>query len=248
MKISIITVVYNGEKYLEDCIKSVISQNYPNLEYIIIDGNSTDGSLGIIERYRKNIHRFVSEKDKGMYDALNKGIRLATGDVVGILNADDVLASPDVIKTIAESFQTNNPEVLYGNLNYVHPEHIDKVVRKWISKPFTKRDIILGWMPAHPTFYAKRTLFAKLGDYSLDFGSAADYELMVRYLFKNNVSAFYLNKLIVKMRTGGMSNASFKHRYAAFINDYKALKRNGVPFASFTILFKKISKIAQFVR
>lgn len=247
MTISIITVVYNGEKYLADCIESVISQTYSNIEYIIVDGGSNDGSLEIIKKYQNHITHFISEKDRGMYDALNKGIKMAKGEVVGILNADDILASPDVIASIAQTFTSERPDALYGNLNYVDPKKITKVVRKWVAKPYTKKSIVLGWMPAHPTFYAKRALFEKLGYYSLNYGSAADYELMVRFLFKNDVKTVFLNKLIVNMRTGGMSNASFKNRYRAFINDYKALKANDVPFAAVTILLKKLSKITQFI-
>ena len=247
MTISIITVVYNGEEFLSDCIQSVIAQTYPNIEYIIVDGGSNDGSLEIIKKYQNHITHFISEKDRGMYDALNKGIKMATGDVVGILNADDILASSDVIASIAQMFISENPDALYGNLNYVDPKKTAKIVRKWVAKPYTKKSIILGWMPAHPTFYAKRSLFEQLGYYSLDYGSAADYELMVRFLFKNDVKAVFLNKLIVNMRTGGMSNASLKQRYSAFINDYKALNANHMPFAALTILLKKISKIKQFI-
>jgi glycosyltransferase len=247
MKISIITVVYNGEAYLEDCIKSVIEQSYPHIEYIVIDGGSTDGSLKIIEKYKTDISYFVSEKDRGMYDALNKGIKIATGEVVGILNADDMLASPDVIESIANCFTRENADAVFGNLSYVDPANTNKIIRKWISKPFKKSDIVLGWMPAHPTFYARRSLFAKFGYYSLNFDSAADYELMVRFLYKNHIKAVFLDKLIVNMRTGGMSNASLKHRYKAFINDYKALRANDVPLAFLTVILKKLSKIAQYI-
>lgn len=248
MKISIITVVYNGEAYLEQCIQSIRAQTYHNIEYIVIDGGSTDRSLEIISAYKNHIHHFISEKDKGMYDALNKGIKMATGDVVGILNADDMLASADVIESIAHFFTTQNPDAIYGNLNYIHPQKTDKIIRKWIAKSYTQKDIVLGWMPAHPTFYVKRQLFERFGNYSLNFGSAADYELMVRFLYKFKVKALFLNKLLVNMRTGGMSNASLKHRYQALVNDYKALRFNQVPFAVLTILFKKIGKITQFIR
>ncbi|SFG92862.1 glycosyltransferase family 2 protein [Pedobacter insulae] len=247
MKISIITVVYNGKAFLEDCIKSVIEQTYPEIEYIVIDGGSKDGSLEVIEKYKAHIDHFVSEKDEGMYDALNKGIRIATGEVVGILNADDMLAAPDVIESIANCFTNEDPDALFGNLNYIDPINTSKIVRKWIAKPFTKSDIVLGWMPAHPTFYVKRSLFEELGYYSLNFDSAADYELMLRFLYKNHIKAVFLDKLIVRMRTGGMSNASMKHRYKALINDYKALKSNHIPFAFLTIILKKLSKIKQFI-
>ncbi len=247
MKISIITVVFNGQAFLADCIKSVIAQDYPAIEYIVIDGGSTDGSLQIIEHYKHQISLFISEKDKGMYDALNKGIKMATGDVIGILNADDMLASPDVISAIANCFSTQNPDGLYGNLNYIHPLKTNKIIRKWISKSFTKREIVLGWMPAHPTFYVKRSLFETFGNYSLHYDSAADYELMVRFLYKYSIKAIFLDKLMVNMRTGGISNASLMHRYRALVNDYKALQANNVPMPVLTIFLKKISKVTQFI-
>lgn len=247
MKISIITVVYNGQAFLEDCMQSVISQDYQDIEYIVIDGGSTDGSLAIIDRHKEHISHFVSEKDKGMYDALNKGIKMATGDIIGMLHADDMFAASDVISSIANSFINVKPDALYGNLNYVDQLKPDKIIRKWVSKPFSRRGMALGWMPAHPTFYVKRSLFEVYGDYSLNYGSSADYELMVRFLYKNKVNAIFLDKLIVNMRMGGMSNASLKHRYKALVNDYKALIANHVPFAWFTLFLKKISKVTQFI-
>lgn len=247
MKISIITVVFNGQLFLADCIKSVIAQTYQDIEYIVVDGGSTDGSLDIINQYKAHINQFVSEKDHGMYDALNKGIKMANGEVIGILNADDMLASADVIDNVAKSFRDNITEGVYGDLNYVHPDHTTQIVRKWISKPFKPRDFELGWMPAHPTLYLKKHLFKNYGDYALDFGTAADYELMLRYFYFFKVNAVYLPKLMVNMRTGGMSNASLNHRYSALLNDYKALQVNKVAFPLLALFFKKISKITQFI-
>jgi glycosyltransferase involved in cell wall biosynthesis len=246
LKVSLLTVVYNGEKHIEDCVKSIICQTYNDIEYIVIDGGSTDSTLSILEKYKSSIDCFISEKDKGMYDALNKGINLATGDIIGILNADDMLAAKDVISNIVSCFKSNNSDAVYGNLNYIHPED-NQIIRKWVSKQFTKRDIELGWMPAHPTLYIKRELFNRFGNYSLDFGTAADYELMLRYLYHYQIKAVFLNKLIVNMRTGGMSNASSKHRYHALINDYKAIKANNISFPMVTLLAKKLSKIKQYL-
>lgn len=247
MKVSLITVVYNGEKYLADCIESVIAQTYPDLEYIVIDGASTDSTLTILEKYQAHITKFVSEKDKGMYDALNKGIDMASGEIIGILNADDMLASPDVIANIVAQFERFDADGVYGNLNYINPHRSNAIIRKWVSKPFTKKDIKMGWMPAHPTLYLKKALFKKLGYYSLSFGTAADYELMLRFLYQGQIKAVFMDQLIVNMRIGGMSNASMKHRYHALVNDLKALNANCLPFPLFTLILKKMSKLRQFL-
>jgi glycosyltransferase involved in cell wall biosynthesis len=246
MKVSLITVVYNAEKYIRDCIQSVVAQTYPNIEYIVIDGGSTDLTLSILADYEKHIAHFVSEKDKGMYDALNKGIKAATGEVIGILNADDMLATPDVIQKIVETFQTHETEAVYGNLNYIDAIQTDKIIRKWVAKPFSLQDLVYGWMPAHPTLYIKREVFEKFGNYSLNYGTAADYELMLRFLYKFKIKATFLNKLIVNMRMGGMSNENFKQRYLALLHDYSAIKINGISFAFLTLIGKKLRKIPQF--
>jgi len=246
MKVSLITVVYNAEKYIKDCIESVLAQTFLNIEYIVIDGGSTDQTLAIIGNYGKNIAHFVSEKDQGMYDALNKGLALATGDVIGILNADDLLASPNVIERIVQTFETKETAAVYGNLNYIAADQTHRIIRKWISKPFIPRDLELGWMPAHPTLYVKREVFEHFGNYSLDYGTAADYELILRLLYRHKIKATYLNELIINMRIGGMSNANFKQRYLALLHDYKAIKTNGIPFAFIAILLKKLGKIPQF--
>lgn len=248
MKISLITVVYNAGKFLKDCIGSVVAQAYPDIEYIVVDGGSTDQTLAIIDSFRQHIAHFVSEKDKGMYDALNKGLKLATGDVIGILNADDMLASSDVIEQIAHTFKNHHTDAVYGNLNYVDMNNPEKIIRKWVSKPYSLSGIARGWMPAHPTLYIKREIFEKYGNYSLDFGTAADYELMIRFLYKSRIKATYLNKLIVNMRVGGMSNANSRQRYHAFLNDYKAIKTNGIGFAYITVILKKLRKLPQFFR
>jgi len=245
IKISLITAVYNGEKYLKDCIESIKSQTYPHIEYIVIDGASTDGTISIINQYRDVIHHFSSAKDLGMYDALNKGIAASTGDVVGILNADDMLAGPNVIAQIVDTFQAHTIDAVYGNLNYTAADQ-NKVIRKWISRQFAKKDFGMGWMPAHPTLYIRRELFKRYGGYSLDFGTAADYELMLRYLYAHQIKAKYLAVLIVNMRVGGMSNANLTQRYKALINDYRAIRANKIPFPLKALLFKKLAKIPQF--
>ncbi len=246
MKVSIITVVYNAEKFIKDCIVSVITQTYPTIEYIIVDGGSTDNTLTIIADYKSKLAHIISEKDKGIYDAINKGIKLASGEVIGILNADDMLASTTAIEEIVNSFKANNADAVYGNLNYVDANDKSKVIRKWVSKQFAEKDFKYGWMPAHPTLYLKRELYERYGNYSLDFGTAADYELMLRFFYSHHVKAIFLDQLIVKMRIGGISNSSNKQRYLAAKNDYKALKVNQVPMPLASLLFKKLSKIAQY--
>ncbi|RZJ79974.1 MAG: glycosyltransferase [Flavobacterium sp.] len=247
MKISIITVVYNGEQHLKDAIDSVLAQDYQHIEYIIIDGGSTDNTLSIIENYKTRINHFVSEKDKGMYDAMNKGIALATGDVIGILNADDMLANETVITQIANHFKQTAADGIYGNLNYVNAKNPTQIVRKWRTKQHVSKDFSVGWMPAHPTLYLKKELFNMYGDYSLNYGTAGDYELMLRFLYKFKIKALFFNKLIVNMRTGGVSNSSLKQRYLAFVNDYNAAKHNTITFPLMAIMLKKVSKITQFL-
>jgi glycosyltransferase involved in cell wall biosynthesis len=246
MKISLITVVYNAEQYIADCIQSVIGQTYRDIEYLIIDGGSTDHTLDVIKSYSNHIDYFISEKDRGLYDALNKGIAAATGEVIGILNADDILASPLVIEKIAEAFKSQSTDAIYGNLNYVNASNPLKIIRKWVGRAFVLDDFKKGWMPAHPTLYLKRELFQQFGEYSLHYGTAADYELILRFLYHHHVKAVYLDLLMVNMRVGGVSNASFAQRYRAFLNDYRAAKSNGIPFALGTVLFKKLGKISQY--
>ena len=246
MKISIITVVYNADTFLKDCIQSVMEQTYSNIEYIVVDGGSTDNTISIVESYGALISHFISEKDGGLYDAINKGIKIASGDVIGILNADDMLASEKAIEQVAKAFEQDiNTEGVYGDLNYVHPTKM-RVVRAWKSKKANFKDIESGWMPAHPTLYLKKMLFEKYGNYALDMGTAADYDLIIRFFHKHKVSTAYLPYLMVNMRTGGVSNKSIKSLLLALVNDYKALKRNKIPNPLMVLLKKKFAKLSQF--
>lgn len=246
MKISLITVTYNSEKYLEECIMSVIKQNYKNIEHIIVDGKSTDGTISIIERYSPNISKWISEKDKGIYHAINKGMQMATGDIIGLLNSDDILASSDVISTIVNCFTRNKVDSLYGDLVYVDQFDIGKVIRTWKGQNYNRERFKYGWMPAHPTFYFKRELIARLGAYESHYFTAADYELMARYLFLHNVSSMYLPKLIVRMRMGGASNCSIYLRLRANRRDYLAMKKNTIPFPLMASILKPARKLPQF--
>ena len=248
MKVSIITVTYNSDQYLEDCIVSVINQSYKNIEYIIIDGKSIDKTISIIKKYEHQIHKWVSESDKGMYDAINKGMEMCSGDIIGILNSDDIFDNKDVISEIVKAFSENNVDSIYGDLEYVDPDNTNKIYRTWKGKSYKRNLFLKGWMPAHPTFYFKRALFEKYGGYENHFYTAADYELMARYLFKNNATSYYLPKLIVKMRRGGQSNSDLRTRFRANRRDYLAMKKNNIPFAFLVSILKPLSKLHQYYK
>lgn len=247
MKISIITVCYNSAATIVDSIESVLGQTYPEIEYLIIDGNSTDATLSIVKRYEDKIAVIVSEPDQGMYDALNKGIGMASGELIGILNADDFYADEKVIEEVVQHIQANNCDALYADLHYVAAENTDKVKRYWKSGNYKKGDFLKGWMPPHPTFFIRKSCYEKFGNFNLSLKSAADYELMLRMIHKFEVSLCYLNRVIVKMRVGGMSNSSLKNRLRANREDKKAWEINGLKPSPLTFLFKPLRKLRQFV-
>lgn len=248
MKISIITVSFNAENTIEDTICSVLEQSYEDIEYIIIDGQSTDSTMEIIERYKRHIDTIISELDEGIYDAMNKGIQKATGDVVGILNADDVYANENVIKRVVEKMQENEADALYGDLVYVHPKNTDKVKRKWISGLYNEGLFLKGWMPPHPTFFLKKDHYLQKGGYTKELKTAADYELMLRMIHRYSIKPAYLPEVMVKMRTGGESNVSLKNRWNANREDRKAWKMNGLKPGLFTSIRKPLSKVGQFLK
>lgn len=244
LKISLITVAYNAQNTIERCIISVLRQQFLNLEYIIIDGGSKDGTVDIVEKYKDNLSFFVSEPDKGIYDAMNKGIALATGDIIGTLNADDYFADNEILNEIAGVFAKQDTDVLYGDMDYVDAS--GGIVRKWRSGEYRAGIFNRGWMPPHPTFYCKRGLFKELGAYSLEHGSAADYELMLRFMHLHNIKAGYLKRVMVKMVIGGVSNKNFLNRVKALNFDFKAMRQNGIAYPVITILMKPLRKVIQF--
>ncbi len=244
IRVSLITVTYNAESTIERCIQSVIAQNYQNVEYIVIDGASTDSTLQIINRYAQYIKIIISEPDKGMYDALNKGIKLATGDITGILNADDYFASDDILAHVATAFMDPKTDILYGNLDFV--DQNETIIRKWRTRAYKRRDFDWGWMPAHPTFYCRKSLFNSLGDYSLEYGTAADYELMLRFMHKTKVNAYFLDKVMVRMQCGGMSNKSPINRINAWKFDLKAMRNNGIGLPLIALIMKPLRKLGQY--
>ena len=247
MKISIITVTYNSAATLEETILSVINQTYTNIEYIIVDGKSTDSTLSIIEKYKSRISKFISEKDNGIYDALNKGIQMASGDVIGILHSDDFYTSNAVIQNIATRFEKEKCDALYGDLLYVSKDNTNKIIRKWRAGELTSNSFLFGWMPPHPTFFVKKEVYEKHKAFNLDFKTSADYELMLRLLYKHKIKTAYLPEYLVKMRMGGQSNVTTKNRIIANLEDRKAWEVNGLKPYFFTLFLKPLRKISQFL-
>ena len=245
MKVSIITVVYNGAPYIEDCIKSVISQSCGDIEYIIIDGKSTDETLEIINRYKDRIDVVVSEKDDGHIYAMNKGLKMATGDIVGFLHSDDFYASPNIIDKVENAFKIRNVDSVYGDLLYVDKENPRKVVRYWKDKQYNIKRIKHGWMPAHPTFFVKREIYKKHGTLDTSFKIAMDYELVLRFFYKYKISALHVPEVFVKMRYGGVSNRSIRNIIRKTCEDYRACRMYGLGIG--TVLMKNVFKIPQFL-
>lgn len=246
LKLSLITVVFNAVETIKDCLESVCCQNLP-VEHIIVDGGSTDGTLEIIGEYRSRLTKVVSEQDDGIYDGMNKGLRLATGDIIGLLNGDDVYAGPDILTKVANVFNEEHVDSCYGDLVYVHPHNTEKVIRYWRSGSYGVRQFYWGWMPPHPTFFVRRSVYEKYGFFDPDLGSAADYELMLRLLVKHKITATYIPEVMVKMRAGGMSNISLKNRLLANRNDRLAWKVNGLKPYPWTLFLKPLRKVNQYV-
>lgn len=246
MKFSIITITYNSAATLEDTIRSVIGQSHPDIEYIVVDGGSTDGTLEIISRYRDKIQQFVSEKDNGLYDALNKGIRMATGDVVGMLHSDDFYLDNKVIADYAEIFAKQDPDAVYSDLYYVDKDDTNKIIRKWKSGAYSSGSFVNGWMPPHPTFFVKKEIYQRYGSFDPEFRTSADYELMLRLIHRHQIRLAYLSRYTVKMRMGGKSNKSVQNRITANLEDRKAWEVNGLKPRFYTLYLKPLRKLTQF--
>jgi glycosyltransferase involved in cell wall biosynthesis len=247
VKISIITVTYNSAATIEQTILSVAAQDYPGKEHIIIDGGSTDGTLEIISKLRVHISKLVSEKDEGLYFALNKGIALAEGDVVGILHSDDFYLGDHVLSAYASLFERENCDAAYSDLYYVDRHNTGKITRKWKSGPYKEGSFLLGWMPPHPTFFVRRELYDKYGAFDTRLKSAADYELMLRLILRHKVKLCYLPIFTVKMRAGGKSNVTVGNRVRANKEDRQAWVLNGLRPKFYTLYFKPLRKLLQFV-
>ena len=246
MKISIITVCYNAEDTIGDTIQSVLSQDYKDVEYIIVDGKSTDRTLEIIQSIKNGI-KLISEKDQGIYDAMNKGINTASGDVIGILNADDVYKNSQVLTAVMDAFKAN-VSIVYGDIEYVKYNDLSKVVRKWKAGVFRSGKFKWGWMPPHPGFFVKKSCYESFGLFNLNLSTSADYELMLRMLEVHHLSCNYIPKTITSMRVGGASNSSLKNRLIANRNDKKAWTIHPINPFWFTFILKPLRKLPQFFK
>jgi glycosyltransferase involved in cell wall biosynthesis len=245
MKISIITATYNSAATVRDTLTSIAGQQYPHIEHIVVDGLSKDDTLKIVQEF-KHVARVISEKDDGIYDAMNKGVKLATGDVIGILNSDDFYTEPAILAKVAVAFEDPSVEAVYGDLQYVKSENVEVITRTWRSGTFRQKYLYYGWMPPHPTFFVRRHMYEKYGLFNTTLRSAADYELMLRFLLKYNACVKYIPEVLVKMRAGGISNASLKNRLRANKEDMLAWKLNDLKPYFFTTWLKPLRKVLQF--
>lgn len=247
MRVSIITVCYNRKHTMAKSIESVLGQDYPNVEYIVIDGNSKDGTKEIIQSYSEKITKYISEPDKGMYDAINKGLHLATGDIVGLMHSDDVFYDATVVSKIVTAFK-NSPHTdgIYGNGIYISNDLEERMIRNRIGGEYDFEKIKSGWLPLHPTVYLKKALIQKYGDYNLDFKIASDTEFLLRYLFKHKINMTYLNTYIVKMRMGGLST-DYKRAFEVLREDYNIYKYHRIS-AIRAVFLKKMQAVVQYLK
>ncbi len=247
VKISIITACYNSEKTLEHCINSVISQNYKNIEYILIDGGSNDQTLQIIKNYKNFFSRIIIEEDNGVYDAMNKGIEFSSGDIIGFLNSDDFFENENVVQSIARFIDENNLDGCYGDVFYVDKFDPNTIRRRWKSSQFSEGYFSFGWAPPHPTFYVKKQFYSKFGGFNLKYKIAADFELMLRFLEINKLKIKYLNKNLVHMRLGGISNKNYINVIKQNIEIIKILYHYKLPINPILFFIKKIkNRMKQF--
>ena len=246
MKLSVITACRNSEKTIEDTVVSVINQDYSDTEYIIVDGASTDKTPAIINQYKNKISKIISGKDGGIYYALNKGLSLATGDVIGFLHSDDIYSHNSVLSLVADAINRNNADSVYADLQYVKRNNINKVIRYWRAGSYEDGLFLKGWMPPHPTFFVKKKCYEQYGNFNTVLKSAADYELMLRFLHKHKISTAYIPEVLVKMRQGGQSNVSLMNRLKANREDRMAWELNELKPSLFTTFVKPLRKISQF--
>src|SRR3982751_5502536 len=245
LRVSIITATFNSASTIADTMQSVGEQDYPLIDHIIVVGGSKDNTLERIKKFPHHVS-VISEKDEGIYDAMNKGIRAAKGDIIGILNSDDVYTGPDVISTIVDIFRDPEVKCCYADLQYIDHRNAKRVTRVWRSGNYQSNSFYWGWMPPHPTFFVRKEVYERVGLYNHQMRSAADYEMMLRIMLHHQLKASYIPRIIVKMRTGGMSTASVKNRIRANREDREAWRMNGLKPYFFTLYLKPLRKITQF--
>ena len=251
MKISIITATYNSAKTVKDTFESVLRQSYNDYEYLIVDGASKDETMTVVKEYESRFEgrlRYISEPDKGLYDAMNKGLKMATGDVVGILNSDDFYTSDDALQTIADAFNANDIDATYGDIHFVNDDDLTKMVRYYSSSVFKRSYMRFGLMPAHPSFYCKKSVYEKYGYFDTSYRVAADFENLLRLIFINKIKTLYIPKDFVTMRTGGASTAGFGSRRQIMRDHLRAMKQNGVYSNMFLLSLRYFYKIYELIR
>ena len=236
--VTVITVVFNGAATIEDTICSVMEQTYNNFEYIIIDGGSSDATLDIIRKYEAIIDYWVSEKDAGIYDAMNKGIALAKGDYIGLLNSDDYFSTTFVLEKVVMRFNENQVDAIFSNLDVIDPDDQDRVLRKYRISTFSPFMLRIGVMPPHPTFFCKKSCYEKAGKYRTDYRIAADFEMLARLLLKQHITWVYINETTVKMRAGGLSSKGIKSRWVVNREIIRACAENGLYTNMFILALK----------
>ena len=246
MKFSIITAVYNRNATIGQALDSVAQQSYGDIEHLVVNGVSTDGTLDVVNARHHSGMQVISEPDDGIYDALNKGVTAAAGDVIGIMHSDDFFAHEGVLDSVAKSFAQTGADAVYGDLDYVSARDPDKIVRHWQSGSYDRQKLVRGWMPPHPAFYMRRKYYEELGGFDLQYQIAADYDSMVRYLWKHQLKAAYIPKVLMMMRTGGVSNRNLKNIIQKSKEDWSVMRNNGLGLRC--LLWKNLSKIPQFFR
>ena len=246
--VSIVTGTYNSSKFIADCVSSINNQVYNSIEHIIIDGNSKDDTISVIKSTPNKVSQIVSEKDDGIYDAMNKGLKMAKGEIVGILNSDDFYNSDEVIQMVVKAFEDPTVDCVYGDLVYVDQLNTDKVVRNWVTGPYSKKAFTKGWHPAHPSFFVRNSVYKKLGYFDLKFGLAADFELMLRFLEKNKIKGVYLPFPMVRMRLGGATNKSIKNILQGNKECVAAFKANDLNVSAAYPIFRLLPKLKQYFK
>ena len=244
-RVSIITVTSNSVATVRDTIESVLAQNYPGIEHIVIDGHSTDGTVEIVRSYGNRIARFISEPDRGIYDAMNKGLRLASGNIIGILNSDDVYTDRNIITRVVEEFQEKQVDLVFGDVVFVRPTNLAKVVRYYSSADCGPERFAWGWMPAHPSCFLRREVYEKFGYFKPDYKIAADFEILTRFMVKHGVSYSYIPQVLVRMRTGGASRANLKVKWILNRENARACRENGIPTSMPKLLLRYFRKVLQ---